>query len=40
MLKPDEMARVAVKVGEGKANLPIHKMILLGAMAGAFIALA
>lgn len=40
MLKPDEIARVAVKVGEGKASLPIYKMILLGAMAGAFIALA
>jgi len=40
MLKPDEMARVAVSVGEGKANLPIHKMLLLGAMAGAFIAFA
>lgn len=40
MLKPDEVARVAVKVGEGKAKLPVFKMILLGIMAGAFIALA
>ena len=40
MLKPDESARVAVKVGEGKAKLPIYKMILLGILAGAFIALA
>ncbi|MBR3332182.1 formate/nitrite transporter family protein [Candidatus Saccharibacteria bacterium] len=40
MKKPDEIAGVAVKVGEGKARLPIYKMLLLGIMAGAFIALA
>lgn len=40
MLKPDEIARVAVSVGESKAKLPIFKMILLGMLAGAFIALA
>ena len=40
MYKPDEIAGVAVSVGEGKAKLPILKMLLLGIMAGAFIALA
>ncbi len=40
MLKPDEIARVAVNVGENKAKMPIWKMILLGMFAGAFIALA
>lgn len=40
MLKPDEIARVAVSVGEAKAKMPITKMLLLGVFAGAFIALA
>lgn len=40
MYKPDEIAGVVVKVGEGKAKLPVFKMILLGILAGAFIALA
>ncbi len=40
MLKPDEIARVAVSVGESKAKMPIWKMTLLGVFAGAFIALA
>lgn len=40
MLAPNEVAEVAAKVGEKKANLPWWKMIILGMFAGAFIALA
>lgn len=40
MYKPDEIAEVAVNVGESKASMPIWKMIVLGVFAGAFIALA
>ena len=40
MLSPSEIAEVAVEVGDRKANLPLGRMILLGIMAGAFIALA
>lgn len=40
MLAPDEVLGVAVKVSEKKASLPGWKMIILGMMAGAFIALA
>lgn len=40
MLSPSEIAEVAVRVSEKKANLPIGRMFLLGILAGAFIALA
>ena len=40
MLAPSEVAVVAAKVGEKKANLPWWKMLILGMFAGAFIALA
>lgn len=36
---PVEVIDTNMKVGEGKASLPLGKMILLGIMAGAFIAL-
>ena len=37
---PAEVIDNNMKAGEGKAHLPLGKMILLGIMAGAFIALA
>jgi len=40
MFAPEEVAEKVVGAGEKKANLPVFKMILLGMMAGAFIALA
>ena len=36
---PAEVIEVNMKAGEGKASLPLLKMIILGIMAGAFIAL-
>lgn len=36
---PAEVIEANMKAGEGKANLPLLKMIILGIMAGAFIAL-
>ena len=36
---PSEVIDTNMKAGEGKAHLPLGKMILLGIMAGAFIAL-
>lgn len=36
---PAEVIDANMKAGEGKANLPLGKMIILGIMAGAFIAL-
>ena len=36
---PAEVIDNNMKAGEGKAHLPLGKMILLGIMAGAFIAL-
>ena len=36
---PAEVIDTNMKAGEGKAHLPLGKMILLGIMAGAFIAL-
>lgn len=36
---PAEVIEVNMKAGEGKASLPLLKMIILGMMAGAFIAL-
>ena len=36
---PAEVIEVNMKAGEGKASLPLLKMIILGVMAGAFIAL-
>ena len=40
MLLPNEIAKKSVKIGKAKAELPAWKMLLLGAFAGAFIALA
>lgn len=40
MFSPDEVAENAVKAGVKKAELPWWKMVMLGVMAGAFIALA
>lgn len=40
MLSPADIAKSAVKIGEGKGKLQTLKMLLLGAFAGAFIALA
>ena len=36
---PAEVIDNNMKAGEGKAHLPLGKMILLGIMAGAFIAI-
>lgn len=36
---PAEVIEVNMRAGEGKASLPVAKMILLGIMAGAFIAI-
>ncbi|MBR2725286.1 formate/nitrite transporter family protein [Candidatus Saccharibacteria bacterium] len=40
MLLPNEIAKKSIKTGKAKAALPAWKMLLLGAFAGAFIALA
>lgn len=40
MLTPPEIAKTAVEIGEAKGKLKASKMILLGMLAGAFIALA
>lgn len=39
-MTPSEIAKTAVEVGKAKGNLKASKMILLGMLAGAFIALA
>ena len=38
LFSPAEVASNYISIGKGKANLPISKMILLGILAGAFIA--
>ena len=38
LFSPAEVARNYIGIGKGKAALPISKMILLGILAGAFIA--
>lgn len=40
MLTPPEIAKAVVEIGEAKGKLKASKMILLGMLAGAFIALA
>ncbi len=40
MFAPEEIAENVVGAGEKKASLPVWKMLILGVMAGAFIALA
>ena len=40
MFAPDEVAEKVVGAGEAKAKLPVWKMLVLGILAGAFIALA
>lgn len=39
MNTPSEIIEANVKAGEGKGNLPLGKMILMGMLAGAFIAI-
>jgi len=39
MNTPAEIVEANVKAGEGKGNLPLSKMILMGMLAGAFIAI-
>lgn len=39
MNKPAEVIEKNMKAGEEKARLPLGRMILLGVMAGAFIAM-
>lgn len=40
MLTPSEIAAALLSVGEGKAALPLKKMLLLALLAGAYVALA
>ncbi len=40
MLSPAEIAKISVKIGESKSKIPWLRMILLGILAGMFIALA
>lgn len=40
MLSPNEIAKKSIKTGQAKAKLSAFQMLLLGAFAGAFIALA
>ena len=40
MYSPAEVARRYVETGKSKAALPVGRMLLLGMLAGAFIALA